>query len=108
MALGAITGVAAVGHEGGPEFIERVTIVGDGSYPTGGTALFQAAVRAALGKGNLELLAVIHQGPIGADFVIAYDKANDKLTARVASTGVEVAGAVDMSGTTLEALIFAK
>lgn len=108
MALGAITSTAAVGHENGPIFIEAVTIVGDDSYPTGGTTGAEALIRAALGKGDVDVLAVIHQGPIGADFALSYDKANDTLIARVWSTAAEVGNGTNMSGTTFECLVIAK
>lgn len=108
MSLGTITGVAAVGQEGGPIFVERVTIVGDDSYPTGGTTGAEALIQAALGKGSVEILAAIHQGPVASDFALSYDKAADTLVARVWSTGAQVGNSVDLSGVTFEMLIIAK
>ncbi len=108
MALGAFTVDNEIGRKGGPLSMARLTVVGDTSYPTGGTVGFAALVAAALGITGIVVEAVVHQGPVTADFLITYDKANDKLTARVASTGVEVANAVNMSGTTFELLVIGK
>lgn len=108
MSLGAFTVANEIGRKGGPLSMARLTIVGDASYPTGGTPDFAALVATALGITGIEIEAVIHQGPVTADFAVAYDKANDKLTARVISTGAQVANAVDLSGTTFEVLVIGK
>lgn len=105
MSLGTITQIEEVGRSGGPIILALVTIVGDDDYTTGGTVAFQDFIRAEL-DADVELLAVIQQN-IG-DFRAMYDKANDKLIVDVMSTGVEVANATDISGTTFELLIVAK
>ena len=102
------TNVAEVGREGGPVIVGRVTFPGDDSYPTGGTADFTDFIKAAFDDAGIEVLAVIQDGPVAADFRLDYDKANDKLVATVPSTGAQVANAVDMSSTTFECLIVAK
>lgn len=78
MALGAMTAGVGVGQDGGPVIAHQISFAGDGAYPGGGTPGFQALVRAALDKGNLEVLAVFPHGACGG-YVPRYDKANDKL-----------------------------
>jgi predicted CopG family antitoxin len=99
---------AEVGREGGPVISARITFEGDDSYPTGGSADFSDFVAAALGvkAGDLEVLAVIGQNL--SDHELLYDKANDKLIVRVASTAAEVANTTDLSSTDFEALILAR
>jgi hypothetical protein len=106
MALGASARVDAVGQRGGPVIVELITVVGDDSYTTGGTLLFEAFVQAALGRGAVTLLGVVQQN-IG-DLRAMYDAAADSLIVDVMSTGVEVANAADLSSTTFELLVICK
>lgn len=77
MALGAITiDKSAGGVASAPVFADVMHFAGDGAYAAGGTAGFQAAVRAKFGDSR-EVLAVIGQDCGG--YVPVYDKANDKL-----------------------------
>lgn len=110
MALGTITIIEEVAAQG-PVMLQRCTIVGDDSYPTGGTtgfeALYQAAVKAAgiLSDGaGRQIVHVANENKGDAD-ELAYDHANDKLMAFVRSTAAEVANTTDMSGTTFNVLI---
>jgi hypothetical protein len=98
MAIGTITEktVAAQGNAT-PIFLKPVSFAGDGAYATGGTADFQASVRADLGPA-LEVVEVI--SGIAGNYIAQYDKANDKLLIRQISDGAEVANATDLSGTT--------
>ena len=96
-------GTITIGHQGGqkpsaPLPVLPLAFAGDGAYPAGGTAGFQAALRTKLGGSAVEILAVV-DGGCGL-YVPLYDKAADKLMAFVRTTGVEVAPAVDLSGTT--------
>lgn len=106
MALGTITLVdQAQKSPSTPVFLDEVTIVGDGSYPTGGTVGFQALFRAATGiKENRIIDAVIDIGGIAGHYPL-YDAANDKLMTFVRTTGVETANAVNLSATTFRVLV---
>lgn len=103
MALGTIT-ILEVSAGDGPLRADLVQFAGDGAYPTGGTANFQALLRTALGKGHVEIIGVITQNSGGKQ--LAYDKANDKLI--VYSGASEVANASDQSGTTFRAVVLSK
>ncbi len=106
MSLGTITAGAEVGREGGPEVLGLISFLGDDSYPTGGTAGFQALVRTAFGGASIEVLAVVQQNL--SDHVARYDKTNDKLTVQLMSTGAQVGSAVDLSSITFELLVIGK
>ena len=110
MALGTITPGVAVGQEGSNVIIDLISFPGDGTYPSGGTPDFQAAVRAALGKGNLELLAVVPSDCGG--YVPVYDKAADKLkvyeqTSTVTSPLIQTVTG-NLAGTTFNLLVICK
>lgn len=110
MAIGTITVAAGVGQEGGPISVELMSFTGDGTYAAGGTPNFEASVRAAVGKGNLDLIAVIGQDCGG--YVPVYDRTNDKLkvyeqTDTATSPLIETATA-NLSGTTFNVLVLSK
>lgn len=112
MALGAITVVENVVADG-PVRMDLLSFAADGAYPTGGTAAFQAAVRTALAKGNLELVAVIPQDCGG--YGVCYDKANDKLKCYTGDNDnvadgpqVQVANAANLSAVTFKVLVLSK
>lgn len=103
MALGTTTIVEQVAGEG-PVFIDRVTQVGDGAYPAGGTAAFQAKYRAAavasgLKKASGRNIIAILPGGLNPDdgsgtskeIVPLYDHTSDKLMMVLMNTGVESA-----------------
>lgn len=98
MAIGTIT-VATNSRKmaSAPLGCVRLTFLGDGAYPTGGTADFQASVRTALGR-DVTVIAVSRAGATGV-YTPVYDKANDKLFVYKADQ-TEVANATDLSGTT--------
>lgn len=110
MALGTITLITGSELEGGysPLRVAEFTIVGDDSYPAGGTATFQTTLRAAFeaqrpqtgSLSNLALRGVISQDALAFD--VRYDRANDKLVVRNLSDGAEVTG--DQSGVTYRLL----
>ena len=66
------------------------TLAWDSSYPTGGESLSIT---------DVEYVHTLIPGRAGAN-TFAYDKANNKVLAYVATTGVEVANAVDLSAQT--------
>ncbi len=98
MALGVVASVSASAAQG-PIFTDRLTVVGEASYTTGGATGLAAALK-ALRKDSRDIISVVDEGV--ATNKIEYDKANDKLLCYVRSTGVQVAGAVDLSGTTFQ------
>ncbi len=105
MALGTAAVGVGVGQEGSNVNMNLITFLGDSAYAAGGTADFQAFVQAAVGRGNLEVMAVIAQD-CGLHSPV-YDKANDKLKVLLGSTGVEV-GNGDNSAITYNVLVLSK
>jgi hypothetical protein len=103
MAIGAIT-VLEVTAGDGPLRADLISFAGDGAYPTGGTANFQTLVRNALGKGRVEIIAVLGQDCGGRTPV--YDKALDKL--KVYNGTSEISNATDLSATTFRLVVLSK
>jgi hypothetical protein len=103
MALGALTEVDIAGQAPSrPTYLNSFTLVGDDSYPTGGTLNFQAAVR--LGTGDQVTLLAVNGYGIAAggaiSHLVRYDKATDALLVYLVATGAQIANAVDLSATT--------
>lgn len=112
MAIGTITVAEKTAAEG-PVRHDLISFLGDGSYPTGGTAAFQAKVRAALGGMNVEVVAVYPQDCGG--YMPCYDKTNDKLKVfyvdnNNASDGpqIEVPNTTNLSGVTFNVVVLSK
>lgn len=93
MALGAFTIVEKVTSPNGPVFHIRATIVGDGTYPAGGTTGLLAKLKTALNDANINIIAVKGQSAPDTVSELEYDHTNEKLFARVRTTGVESADA---------------
>lgn len=91
MALGTPTRVKQVGEKRGPIFHDLITFAGDGAYPSGGTAAFQAFFRNLSGRQGAVIVAVFDQSQPDTLSRLEYDHTNDKLFARVRTTGVESA-----------------
>jgi hypothetical protein len=93
----------------GPVNFNLVSFAGDGSYPTGGTAGFQATVR-ALFKDAREIVGIEAQDCGG--YVPVYDKAADKLKvyqcAGSAAPMSEVPNATNLSAVTFRVLVRSK
>ena len=102
-----------------PLFAINVSFLGDDDYPTGGTVDFEVAFRAAIatkmaaatdanirGRQNVEIVALI-PGVCGAYDPI-YDRENDTLIVFVKATGVQVANAFDLVGTTFNVTLLCK
>lgn len=104
MPLGTITRDAAESVAGEKVFIDNISFPGDSSYPTGGSPL-DDLVKTALGDAR-DVLAVI-SGDCGNNIChyVPGEDALGKLLVRVMSTGVEVANAVDLSGTTFNVTV---
>lgn len=77
--------------------VAKFTLVGDGAYPTGGTASFTDFMSLKLEK---EVTIVDVKG-IGTGYVLTYDFTNDKLKA-FDGTLTEPANATDLSGVTFD------
>jgi len=107
MALGSLTRAAQAGQKEGPLFHDLVTLVGDAAYPAGGSAGFLAKYQALTGRSGATILAVIDQSQPGTLSKLEYDHTNDKLFARVRTTGVESAVS-DQSAVTYRLLVIAK
>lgn len=101
-------GTATVGDEAGkapgsPTFIISLSFAGDGAYTTGGTASFQAYVRAAVSGRAVTVLGVIPQdcGIYRPMFI----PSTGRLMVRTMVDGTQVANAADLSGTTFNLLV---
>jgi len=91
MTLGVITSQKKSGQKpSAPIYGDQVTLLGDGAYPAGGTPGFLALFRAVF-KDQREILCVIDQSDPASLSALEYDHVNDKLFARVRTTGVESA-----------------
>lgn len=103
MALGTMTKVSE-NHKmaSAPIGYLQLTFAGDNSYPTGGTANFEAAVRVAAGKA-VDVLFVLKCAACGI-YTPIYDKAADKLFVED-DEGVEVTATTDLSGTSFKLLV---
>lgn len=107
MALASLTRVTQVGGKEGPIFHDLVTLAGDAAYAAGGSTGFLAKYRALSGRKGAEILAVFDQSQPNTLSELSYDHTNDKLFARVRTTGVESAVS-DQSAVTYRLLVLAK
>lgn len=108
MALGTVT-VTKIRNRAASSSLKIVefTVVGDTSYPTGGTLLVEATLRAALeaqderagSLSGLDLISAI-QCDLVADRIVRYLPNTDALAALVISTGAQVANTTNLSGET--------
>jgi len=74
----ALTTVTKVARNGSPPMnFDEVTFEGPTAYPSGGTTGFEAVIAAVLGRGTIDLLAVIQID--GSGYVLRYNKGTDKL-----------------------------
>ncbi len=91
MALGALALVEQAAAVGPVRFL-RCTLVGDGAYGAGGSTGLLAKLQALLSAPNLNILDVRDvTGPGVTLSRLEYDHTNEKLFARVKTTGVESA-----------------
>ncbi len=105
--LGAVTRDDDESIAGGNLFVDNLSFLGDDSYPTGGTP-FDDFVKAQLGDGRDVIGIISNDCGIWEVQYIPGDDALGLLKAFVMSTGVEVANAVDMSGTTFNLTVISK
>lgn len=109
MSLGTFTSILEAGKSpSDPVMMIAATLVGDGSYPTNGSAAFSDTLTAALPR-TVSVVAVQGYGVAGGvGYWLVYDAATDKLLVINAGSGLEVANATDLSGVTFKATIWAK
>jgi hypothetical protein len=111
MAIGAITKDASAGERGSdPIFVVLMSFAGDGAYPSGGTAAFEASVQAVAGLDGVDVLGVIGQDCGG--YVPVYDRPADKLkvyeqTSTATSPLIETATS-NLSGTNFELIVLCR
>lgn len=95
MALGTMTLVKSAKGGETPLFVDVVTLVGDGTYSSGGSTGVKAKLN-ALTKDTRTPVAVVLNA--GGAFTAQYDYANEKLIVRNAGDGAEAAA--NQSGNT--------
>ncbi len=112
MALGTATLVDATGHSRRACFIDSLSFAGDSAYPTGGTAAFEAYVKAKLAVGAIDVVACVGQDCGG--YVPCYDKTADKLKVFYSNSDsadgplIEVTDTTNLSGVTFHVLVLSK
>lgn len=104
MALGTFTNTQKLAKADSVGYLDRAQIVGDNSYPTGGTTGFSASVQTATKQGGREVVGIIDNTG-DATYYVVYVKATDALKVFVRATGLEVANATDTSGKTWDLLV---
>ena len=114
MALGTFTLLEQSAGQG-PLFIDRVSVVGDGTYPAGGTPTFEAVYQDALAAAGLNARTIVAliDDEINADdgsgtsdgIVLKYDHSADKLAVFLGKTMVESAQANQSSVTYLFTIV---
>lgn len=102
MALGTIT-VLEKHQISGTLNHDEIIFTGDTAYAAGGTVGFQALVRKALNKGNVNIITVENMDSGGQTAV--YDNANDKL--KIFNGTAEHANG-DLSATTFRLVVVSK
>lgn len=115
MAIGTftLTSTRIGGKPSTPTIILPMTVVGDSSYPTGGTGGFMAAVKAAAITAGCHLGPILKTDIVGIipkdlkGYQLGYDSSADKLivyyfdnNGASDSAGIEVANATDLSAVT--------
>jgi hypothetical protein len=117
MSLATAPTFVAYRNEGPSEqaYVDLITFPGDTSYPTGGSADFQAfyhsAVYAATGlkpEGRAIVSAYGHGVVGGVLHTLVYDRANDKLLVYTGADGTQVANATNLSAVTFTLTVLSK
>ena len=103
MALGTITRVGSYsgGEPASPTYHDILSFLGDGTYPTGGTASLSTLIAAVSGMAPKTIVAVHHVWSSTAKYILEWDRANDKLRVLDTNTGAENVTA-NLSGVTFE------
>lgn len=108
MTLGAISVASHIGKQPSAPSIELILdVVGDDSYPTGGTSFDADALLRTHGNyDQAQSAAFVQVEPI-TDFNGKYDRANKKLIV-LQDDGTEITNTTDLSGQTFRVKITAK
>jgi len=108
MSLGTMTSNSESAGQG-PVFYDDVSVVGDSSYPTGGSSGVAAALQALRGDSRAPISGECYAS---GGFVAQYDAKNDKLVvykeADTAGAMAEVSNATDLSGVTFKMTVVSK
>lgn len=105
MALGTMTLVSSAAANG-PIYVNEVTLVGDSSYPTGGSTGLKAKLQALTLDGREPFAVTVQEA--GGAYVLNYDHALEKLKIRNSGDGLEVTNATSLSGVTHKLCIWSK
>jgi hypothetical protein len=92
----------------GPIFMDTVTLVGDGAYPTGGSLGLQAKLQTLRGDGRVIIAVNVADG---SGYTVQYNPLTDRLKVYEQDAGAaqaEVADAADLSAVSLKLVIFSK
>lgn len=85
-------------------FVDRITVVGDAAYPSGGTVGLKAALE-ALTSDTRTIIAVIDAG-VNGGYLSRYNVASDKLIALLGNgAGVLVEATGNISATTFTLVV---
>ena len=116
-ALGTMVLVDEVGHKpANPSPVDRITLIGDAYYATGGTSGLAAELRRQR-KDSRVILGAVCTGQRTAStgavktsqaYLVQYHPLTDKLQLIVSTTGNELAAAQDASATIFDFLVFSK
>lgn len=111
MALGTCTLTSTGGADAGQVNCDRITVVLDNSYPTGGYTGLAAKITGVTNR-TPTILGVVSQGSDG--YVFTWDFANSKLMAFHSNSDaadgplIQVPNATDLSTVTAQLLVFYK
>lgn len=113
MALGTITNLAVDPHSAsaqplgaGDLRITVSTVVGDSSYPTGGTALTGAQLGLPVGQVQFAICSVTGSASNNAAVAASYNTATGKLQCWSGTTLAETASTTNLSGLTVTVVAF--
>lgn len=100
MPIGAAVTLGRFSHDSRPAFMDILQFTGDNAYPAGGTPNFRAYAQQAVGRGRLDIIAVLALDAAG--HTVYYDRLTDMLRV-FAPGGAEATG--NLSGTTFRVLV---
>lgn len=81
--------------------VYKCTILGDGAYPTGGTASFKTTISNKLGKS----VKIIDAKGVASGYIATYDYSNDKLKVYTDAL-VEASNAADLSAVLFDVTVW--
>ena len=113
-ALGAVTDLDEIGQAGSKIYVDRISILGDADYKTGGTTGLLAALRSLRGDGRTIIGAICTaqraagtpNTAVTTKYQVTYDVLFDKFQLWVSATGSLDAEVAAGAGGTLVARVF--